>query len=141
MPGTVDYSRFMRLPVLRWLVLLFTCAWFGVLVPVHNRGAIQLPGSGGHACCTKPAEAVADASVPACHRKAAAKPHCPTDQPSKGSGNCAVCYFVAGLDLPVPVMLDVPPLGLAEPIATFDLPTPADREHVRTRCERGPPLA
>jgi hypothetical protein len=141
MSGTLDYSRFMRLPALRWLVLVFTCAWFGVLVPVHQRGAIQLPGSAAHACCMKPGgDAVAGAaSVPACHRKAATEDK---DAPAgKSSGNCAVCYFVAGLDLPAPVMLDVPPLGGAEPIATFDLPAPAEREHVRTRFERGPPLA
>jgi len=38
------------------------------------------------------------------------------------------------------VMLDVPPLGQANPVAQFELPSPAEREHVRARCERGPPL-
>ena len=125
----------MRSSALRWLVLLFTIAWFGVLVPVHNRGAIQLPGSAAHACCKQSSDAAA-ANVPACHKpKSDGKP-----EPAKsGGGNCAVCYFVAGLDLPAPVMLDVPPLGPAEPVAQFDLPTPAEREHTRTRCERGPP--
>ena len=117
----------MRSLTLRWLVLLFTAAWFGVLVPVHQRGAIQLPG-GTTSCCAHKAEK-------ACH-SGSQKP----DVPAKGgSGNCAVCYFVAGLDLPAPVMLDVPPLGPAEPTDRVDLPIPAEREHIRTRCERGPP--
>lgn len=126
-----NHTPLMRRPALRWLVLLFTCAWFGVLLPVHNRGAIQLPGSPGPTCCQR----VTSPSKP-CHQTPGKD--CP---PGKPAGNCAVCYFVAGLDLPVPVMLDVPPLGPAEPVARFELPAPAEREHTRARCERGPPLA
>jgi hypothetical protein len=121
----------MRSLALRWLVLLFTGAWFGVLVPMHQRGAIQLPGAPASCCAHR------DVADRACH-KGPSK----SDAPAKnGSGNCAVCYFVATLDLPASVMLDVPPLGPAEPVERLDLPVPADREHVRTRCERGPPLA
>jgi hypothetical protein len=136
MQGAINLNHAMRRPAVRWLVLLFTCAWFGVLVPVHRRGAIQLPGA-TPACCAHKSVA-ADAPASACHDAGSRKSQAPT---KSGSGNCAVCFFVAGLDLPAPVMLDVPPLGMAEPIARFDLPHPADREHVRTRCERGPPLA
>src|SRR4051794_6505637 len=98
----------MRSLTLRWLVLLFTVAWFGVLVPVHQRGAIQQPGSAAPSCCTH--RLVAGVSCPGGDSQK-------SDAPAKGSsGNCAVCYRVFGLDLPAPVMLDVPPLGLAEPV-------------------------
>jgi hypothetical protein len=119
---------------LRWFVLLFTVAWFGVLVPIHQRGAIQLPGSPVSSCCVHKNDGTA---AKACH----GEPQQSQNPTRNSSGNCAVCFFVAGLDLPAPVMLDVPPLGPAEPVAQFDLPVPAEREHIRTHFERGPPLA
>ena len=130
----------MRSAALRWIVLAFTCAWFGVLVPIHQRGSIQLPGGGTSCCETKKTE-TAQADVPACHRKPVAPADDHDAPPAKPASNCAVCYFVAALDLPAPVLLTVPPLGPAEPLPTFDLPTPAEREYIATCLERGPPLA
>jgi hypothetical protein len=84
------------------MVLGFTCLWFGVLLPVHQRGQIQLPGSA--------------ARVSACARCVR------TDTPShkgeparntpKDRGNCAVCHFIAGLNVPPPVTVYVARLGL-----------------------------
>src|SRR3954468_19055953 len=92
--------------LLRWMVLGFTCLWFGVLLPVHQRGQIQLPGSaarvGACARCGRP-EAPAHKGEPA---KSA----------PKDPGNCAVCHFIAGLNVPPPVTVYVVRLGLTNVI-------------------------
>ena len=92
---------------LRILVLGFTCLWFGMLVPVHQRGQIRLPGS------PSIANAVAAAQ---CNRTDAEAP-CRKNRPvsekgDSGQGDCAVCHFIAGLQAPPPVMVAPAPLGL-----------------------------
>ena len=90
------------------MVLGFACLWFGMLVPVHQRGQIQLPGAsasagtGGH--CSRP-----DAP---CHKKGAGKGE--PGKPPKDRGNCAVCHFIVGLHAPPPVTVYVARLGLLE---------------------------
>jgi hypothetical protein len=110
---------------LRWLVLGFACLWFGVLVPIHQRGQIKLPGprlsertdaASVSAHCARMAEA-----VPACHikRHHAAEPSVPgqTKPDTDGGGDaspddCAVCHYVLGLYVVPPVTFDFAPLGL-----------------------------
>src|SRR5687768_9574812 len=85
----------------RWLLLAFACAWFGVLVPVHQRGIVQLPGPARcHPCCPDQVET------------AAAGGKCPAPDPAKGKdpSNCAICYFIATLDVPPPLTIYVPRL-------------------------------
>jgi hypothetical protein len=82
-------------------MLAFTCVWFGMLVPVHQRGQIQLPGG-----------RVAKAAEPrACHGKCGK-----TKQPAAPASreNCAVCHFILGLHAPPPVTIYVERLGLLE---------------------------
>ena len=74
---------------INWSVAVFALAWFGVLVPVHNRGQIAPFGArtcaDDHACC------------PDAHAERV---------PAKGAPNpgraCAVCFFIAGLHTPPP---------------------------------------
>jgi hypothetical protein len=100
--------------LLRWLVLGFACLWFGMLVPIHQRGQIQLPGSKAQAAelatqCARTPDGAAH-----CHKP----PHEQTGQPqpAKQDGdkpeNCAVCHYILGLHIPPPVMFEVAPLGL-----------------------------
>ena len=94
----------------RWLVLCFAVAWFGVLVPVHNRGQIAMPGSprhaAGHACHRDAAQSASPAH--ACH-SAPVHTDCRhghgSSAPEEGRDpeSCAVCFFVAGLHTPPPV--------------------------------------
>jgi hypothetical protein len=95
------------------MVLGFACLWFGMLVPVHQRGQIQLPGSNATADttthCNRP-----DAP---CHRKALDGKQ---QQPGKPANreNCAVCQFIIfGLHAPPPVTWYVERLGLVEVLA------------------------
>lgn len=77
-----------------WSVIVFALAWFGVLVPVHNRGQIApfgaRPCADDHACC-------------ASDRPANPSPAEGRDRnPARA---CAVCFFIAGLDTPPPPTL------------------------------------
>ena len=101
--------------LLRWMVLGFACLWFGMLVPVHQRGQIQLPGSNATADttphCNRP-----DAP---CHRKLHDGKQ-QQQQPAKPTNreNCAVCQFIIfGLHAPPPVTWYVEGLGLVEVLA------------------------
>lgn len=116
----------MRRKAFTWLLIAFTCAWFGALVPAHDRGRIQLPGPGAaasHACCV-------------------GGEHKPGDPaPAKNSGNCAVCYFIATLDLPPTFELGIEPLGL---LALANAPRPAvpvAASPLLSYHSRGPPRA
>ena len=84
---------------LRWAVLCFAALWFNVVVPVHTRGQIKLPGAApghAHACC----------ATSAAHDTNGHRPHCP-DPGSDSRGPCAVCFFMAALDTPPPVTVIV----------------------------------
>ena len=95
--------------LLRWMVLGFACLWFGMLVPVHQRGQIRLSDGGATAAaaghCSRP-----DAP---CHRKAQDG----KKQPEKPANrdNCAVCQLIIiGLHAPPPVTWYDQRLGLIE---------------------------
>ena len=111
----------MRSRLLRWMVLGFACLWFGMLLPVHQRGQIQLPGNSATTAtvshCNRP-----DAP---CHRKL----HDGKEQPGKpvSRENCAVCQLILGLHAPPPVTWYVERLGLVEVLAT-------DRQADAARC-------
>ena len=114
----------MSSPLLRWSVLAFACLWFGMLLPVHQRGQIQLPGPGGSVACDRAGCGKSAAPVPACHKKKACD-HAAHPGASQGdtkggekkpakTGNCAVCHFIAGLHAPPPATIYVQYLGLLE---------------------------
>jgi hypothetical protein len=93
----------MHFRLLRWLVLGFACLWLGVLVPVHQRGIIQLPGGKNSATA---------AAMP-CHGKCGKTKPSTAPTPAQRE-NCAVCHFILGLHLPPPVTIYVAPLGVVE---------------------------
>src|SRR5689334_1022004 len=88
----------LRSRMLRLAMLAFSALWFGLLVPVHQRGVIRVAGTAAswRTCC---ATSTRDESKQK-----------PLGSPS-GSG-CAVCQFIATLDLPPAIVIDVPSLGL-----------------------------
>ena len=91
------------------LVLGFACLWFGMLVPVHQRGQVQLPGPSG-------AEQASAASGARCNRTDAEAP-CRKNRSEEGGGEsepgrCAVCQFIIGLHAPPPVTVVEASLGL-----------------------------
>ena len=102
---------------LRWLVLCFTCVWFGMLVPVHQRGAITLPGTpavargDGASHCSR----MSDPSS-ACHKRLLGQQKDRSDgkrAPARAR-SCAVCHFIVALHAPPPVVSVEARLGLLE---------------------------
>jgi hypothetical protein len=110
----------------RIFLLALITVWFGVVVPLHPRGAIRL---GSSACGGSSAKGC-------CHNDR------PTDSPSKPKpAECAICHFLAALDLPPALSLDVPALGLVDELK---LATPIRSTMVAYLLpvsERGPPTA
>ena len=118
----------MQSRAVHWLVLWFATLWFGVLVPVHNRGEIKLPGTAGaaaHQCCpTEPPNHGGDAPVPAAPQS-----------------TCAVCFFIATLDVAPPVTVAPVRLGPAG-IATVEVVSSAPPGHRALPFHsRAPPAA
>jgi hypothetical protein len=107
-----------------------------MLVPVHQRGQIQLPGARVTAAA---AESHCNRPDAPCHRKA----HDGKQPPAKPAdkGNCAVCHFIiAGLHTPPPVTWYVQRLGLVEVLA---IERQADLAHATTILPfhgRAPPV-
>jgi hypothetical protein len=111
----------------RFSLLLLITIWFGVVVPLHPRGAIKLGGecggSGFKSCCHTDKAAGGDS------------------KPKPADPQCAICNFLATLDLPPSIGMDVPPLGLVEqvkPPAPQAAPVIA---YLSPASERGPPTA
>jgi hypothetical protein len=116
-----------RCRAFRIFLLALITVWFGVVVPLHPRGAIRLGGSacagssGGGSCCHK---------------------NRPTDSPSKPDpSECAICHFLAALDLPPAFGLDVPKLGLVDDLKLSTPIAPAKVAYLLPVSERGPPTA
>ncbi|HUB24230.1 MAG TPA: hypothetical protein VL992_02295 [Tepidisphaeraceae bacterium] len=71
--------------------------WFEIIIPVHRRGCVTVPGAAPTCCCC------------CCCGQTANSPHAP-----HGSSQCAICYFAAHLDIPPVTDLTLPPMGLAD---------------------------
>ncbi|MBC7785500.1 MAG: DUF2946 family protein [Burkholderiales bacterium] len=116
---------------LNWLVLGFTCLWFGMFVPVHQRGLMQLPGGVAAAHCSteKPSH---------CQKKTAGKK--PVEKQSPKTANCAVCHFIAGLHVPPPVTVVESRLGLLDLRPLVKPATPVISRQVLPIHGRAPPI-
>src|SRR5260370_12650942 len=111
----------------RVVLLLFAAAWFGVVVPGHRRGQILLPGA--KSCCA--------AAMPL----RGAAPSGPTREPLPNRAACAICHFMAMLDLPVSIQQDAPVLGfshISDCIFLDQVPALVSPPPV---FPRGPPIA
>jgi hypothetical protein len=110
---------------IRILLLALLAAWFGVLLPVHVRGQIKVPGAAADAatsCCS------ADRPADDC-----------SDFPA-GSNDCAVCHYLAGLDLPVVFTFDVRPLGRTHETLRAALTSTIIAPSLRLPSDRAPPV-
>jgi hypothetical protein len=109
---------------LRISLLVLMAIWFGVVVPVHPRGMIRLGGS-----CTE--------NLRACCRNSKGAGH--ESRPARGNSDCAICFFVATLDLPPAMEMDVPKLGLVEETAWPAPQVGPVQAWTDAVMERGPP--
>jgi hypothetical protein len=119
--------RAVRTRLFRIWLLALIAVWFGVVVPVHPRGAIQLGGPSHCAArtCCHPGGPIGHDSKP---------------KPADPAG-CAICHFLATLDLAPAMGMDVPPLGLVDELI-HPLPQAAPVMALADpSSERGPPIA
>ena len=114
----------MRHWLTRVLVLLFTAAWFGVVVPGHQRGAISFPGT-----------AVSTANLPPCHQKRL--PQSPTSPATPRQ--CIICTLAA-MTSPPPVVEEVSAPAFAAALAVEASQSIASAHTPLPVSERGPPL-
>jgi hypothetical protein len=89
----------MRRRGLHFAILIFQALWLNVVVPGHQRGIVQLPGS----------EKTQPAACPFCAQQ---EPAPKNGKPIGPEGNCAICFFAAHLSVPPVVNLSLQPLRL-----------------------------
>jgi hypothetical protein len=87
----------------RWLVFafaVFQTIWLNVIVPGHQRGIVQLPGSHSSCpdCCCNCRNGPAESNHPKNGNAPAPKP-----------AGCAICFFAAHLSIPPVVDFTLPP--------------------------------
>jgi hypothetical protein len=107
----------------RIFLLLFVTAWFGVAAPLHPRGVVTMGGAAqpDHKCCPS-------------------KRKCPEKNTPRPAVPCAICHFLATLDIPVAFSVHIAPLGLTD-IRRVDAPEAVQVAVVANpTSERGPPI-
>jgi len=119
------------------LALIWVLAWFGVILPGHQRGAVRLPGSSGTS--TDPTQAASNTDTRPC-------PLCvaePGDGESRRTpvrgGCCALCQFMATLTTPPVFAFDPPDSYLLDLLAAPEVAALRDVCALPTRRSRGPP--
>ena len=112
---------------LRILVLLWACAWFGVIVPGHERGQIKLPGAGATQGCDSCCDA------PASHPKS-------SKEKADPAANCAICFLTAQLQTPTTIDLTLPHVGLLGVLPVLPLIALDGVRFIPTVQGRGPPV-
>jgi hypothetical protein len=124
---------------IHWIVVCFTLTWFGVLVPVHNRGQIAPFGTGVGTCTDQVAAHHACCPTQR-HRGDGATP-AEAGGPAEPDKPCAVCYFIAALDTPPPPTFISTRFILAgsSPVAPYAAPVAA-RPSLSLHS-RAPPIA
>ena len=134
---------------INWLVLGFAALWFNVVLPVHKRGQITLGGAVGtasvasaatpkkasHACCLAKVKVAKTHPAPD-----TGGGHCP-DSGSRPAGDCAVCFFMAGLSTPPPVTVVERRLEHAGERPLVARPAPSVPRFALPLNSRAPPLA
>ena len=110
----------------RILLLALVAAWYGAVLPGHQRGVVQMPGAGsGDPCCEQSKRHDADD---------------PRESPNSPR-SCAVCFYMAALSQAAPPDLGIAPLGLRERERAPSSPAPVAVAVLPTYLGRAPPRA
>ena len=123
-----------------WGLIAFVAAWFGVIVPGHQRGSVVLPGYAQEAEAQgEQADLAADVCEIGKARSCCERPADGSPAPVDPVEKCAICYLVATLSVPPVVDLSLPltdRVGLLPDIDPTFEPTPV---FLPTYDSRGPP--
>jgi hypothetical protein len=121
--------------VRRWFTIalvVFEAFWLNVVVPGHQRGIVQLPGSNSEPSCPF----CSTGETPSSPSHSASK----SGAPRAPAGTCAICAFAAHLSLPPVVDFSLPPLKLLGRIADQTPRPPIARIVLVPFDSRGPPV-
>ncbi|NBC11252.1 MAG: hypothetical protein GVY24_05875 [Planctomycetes bacterium] len=130
----------MRRKALRILALAWVLAWFGIVLPGHQRGAVRLPGQSSD---TTEAETTAAAPggkpCPLCVREPGGGEGDDSPAVPIRGGCCAICQFMATLSTPPIFVFDPPDSYLLDLLAAPDVAGLRDVCELPTSRSRGPP--
>jgi hypothetical protein len=91
------YNRGVRWRGVAIFLSIYLFIWFEIIIPVHRRGSVSVPGAAPTCCCCC-----------CCGSQAGNSSHGP-----QSPKPCAICDFAAHLDIPPVTDLSLPPMGLA----------------------------
>jgi hypothetical protein len=127
-----------------WFMLIWAIAWFGVIVPGHTRGVVQLaPDPMALASCHDE-NAKAPAPVDACcmgKPKPTTSGDASKDKPRPFMGKCALCDIAAKSVTAEPFHIDLPFVGLIELLPPPAVYTLSGVQFLIDPNSRGPPQA
>ena len=124
----------MRVSLTRISVLAFAAFWFGVYLPGHERGVIQLPGRADN-CHASGSAASGKSCCPSA--KESTKPGAP-DAPKRG--NCAVCFHMTMLGTTAWFIVSLPDSQLLSTLAPTPYRQMCELACVFTSRARDPPV-
>lgn len=142
LPAVLKTFRQRRSAAVRLAVLVWITAWFLVIAPAHNRGAIKTPGNDAENTAARQ-PVISAAGCAMCKAPLGT----PDEQENKRSptpspgGDCAICYINAVITVPPPVVLIPAVVKVQRAVNT---PTPRSPYVTRPTLpidERGPPTA
>ncbi|MEX2214014.1 MAG: hypothetical protein WD768_07800 [Phycisphaeraceae bacterium] len=124
---------------LRILMLGFLALWFGMILPGHERGVIQLPGYAAAPGSDQASDCATQSSCSSC---------CPTQSSggksdsskNRAPGHCAICYLLGVLDVPVTIAFTLPDPQLLDCLSPAMCQSIASVASLDITRERGPPL-
>ncbi|MFA9477147.1 hypothetical protein ACERK3_02450 [Phycisphaerales bacterium AB-hyl4] len=124
----------------RLLLILWLVAWFAVIIPGHQRGAILLPGSDTASQSTRDTSRLILTRAATC---------CPiTGQPASSDNpdspvdpatQCGICYLAGVIDLPTTLDLTPQPLTLLATLAPLAPEQPYIAHTPSRHAPRAPP--
>ena len=127
----------MRSRSLNIAVLVFTAAWFAVVLPGHQRGVVRLPGSDASRSYTSGSQCAL------CQWTGGGTSRDEDGSPSRrpAPSHCALCQLIAVLDAPPITNLDAPVAGLAEVLTVSRPDRTGLNDRPRVYLGRAPPLS
>lgn len=137
-------TRGVRSKTARILALVWVLAWFGIILPGHQRGAVRLPGLGSDSAEAEANGATASSTggkpCPLCiTTPGEGEPGDERTVPVRG-GCCAICQFMATLTTPPVFTFDPPDSYLLDLLAEREVAGLHDVCELPTRRSRGPPM-
>jgi hypothetical protein len=126
-----------------WLMLFWAFAWFGVIVPGHTRGIVQLAPDplATPSCHSQPAPTQTTPTTDSCCMGKPKSTSNSKDAPKPFMGKCALCDIAAKSVSAPPFTIDLPLVGLISLLPPPTVFTLSGVQFLIPQQSRGPPQA